>query len=103
MAREFSKTFYNSKAWLECRTGYIASVLGLCEDCRERGKAIPGYIVHHKIELTPNNIHDINITLNWDNLRYLCLDCHNRVNNPDVTREDVMFNEYGELVKKGEG
>lgn len=102
MAQLWAKWFYNSIAWLECRAGYIASVLGLCEDCRGKGIAKKGHIVHHIIELTPENIHDINITLNWDNLRYLCLDCHNKVNNPDVTRADVMFNEYGELVKRGE-
>jgi 5-methylcytosine-specific restriction protein A len=100
MAREFSKAFYNSKAWQDCRDAYIKSVLGLCEDCRDRGQAKSGYILHHKIELTPDNINDTSITLNWDNLRYLCLDCHNRVNAGNVLRADVMFNEFGDLIKR---
>jgi 5-methylcytosine-specific restriction endonuclease McrA len=100
MAKKFAKAFYNSKEWLECRAAYIKSVLGLCEDCRNKGIAKPGYIVHHRTELTPDNINDPMITLNWDNLRYLCLDCHNRVNNNAVTRDDVIFDSNGQLVKR---
>jgi 5-methylcytosine-specific restriction protein A len=100
MAKEWAKWFYNSQSWLECRTAYIASVFGLCEDCRDRGIAKPGYIVHHKTELTPENIYDSSITLNWDNLRYLCLDCHNRVNTTEVLREGLMFDSNGQLVEK---
>lgn len=37
----------------------------------------PGYIVHHKIKLTPWNIDDQSVTLNPANLEYVCLDCHN--------------------------
>ncbi|MDF2985724.1 MAG: endonuclease [Eubacterium sp.] len=73
MAQKFSKWFYISKAWLECRAAYIKSVFGLCEIC---GK--PGYIVHHKNKLTPQNINDPSVTLNWSNLEYVCLDCHNK-------------------------
>ena len=94
MARDFAKAFYNSAAWLKCRAAYIKSVFGLCEKCRE-----PGHIVHHKKELTPDNINDANITLNWDNLQYLCLDCHNRVPSDNyVTRDGLMFDEQGQLV-----
>ena len=32
--------------------------------------------VHHKIPLTPENVRDTNITLNWDNLELLCKSCH---------------------------
>lgn len=73
MAKEFSKGFYNSKAWKECRAAYIKSVFGLCERC---GKL--GYIVHHKEKLTPQNINDPGVTLNWGKLEYVCLDCHNK-------------------------
>lgn len=94
MAQEWAKAFYHSREWLETRAAYIVSVHGLCERCKR-----PGYIVHHKIELTLDNINDPSITLNWDNLEYLCLDCHNRVNAQSVTRDDVMFDECGQLVK----
>ena len=37
-----------------------------------------GYIVHHKVPLTPKNINDDKITLSFDNLRYDCKECHDR-------------------------
>lgn len=99
MAKEFAKGFYKSTAWIKCKQAYIKSVHGLCERCEK-----PGYIVHHKKHITPNNINDSNITLNWDNLEYLCLDCHNeehRFNREKkaATRNGFKFNVKGELVK----
>ena len=35
-----------------------------------------GRIVHHKIHLDADNIGDPNVTLNWDNLELVCMDCH---------------------------
>lgn len=102
MARDFAKKFYASKQWKKTRQVYIESVHGLCEDCLDDGKINTGYIVHHKTTLTPDNINDPYITLHFDNLRYLCLVCHNKTHGHGeckVTRDDVMFNEYGELVK----
>ncbi len=95
MAREFSKAFYNSKAWIKCKNAYIKSVFHLCERCKK-----PGYIVHHKEELSPDNINNPNITLNWDNLEYLCLDCHNRVDTAEVVRDGLMFDSTGQLVER---
>ena len=74
--REFAKEFYKSKAWQRCRNGYAASMGGLCEDCLARGLYQPGEIVHHMIELTPENINDPAVSLSWSNLRLLCRDCH---------------------------
>lgn len=75
--REFAKAFYHSKEWLKCRAAYIAQRRaidgGMCESCHEK----PGYIVHHKIELTPENIHDPYIALSFSNLKYDCHECHN--------------------------
>jgi 5-methylcytosine-specific restriction protein A len=104
MAKEFAKKFYKSKAWQDCREGYIKSVHGLCEKCLEKNKHIPGYIVHHKITLTPNNINIAEITLNWDLLEYQCLDCHNKEHgvgkqNDEVLRDGLMFNSEGQIVK----
>ena len=33
MAKDFAKDFYNSKAWLKCREGYIKSVFGQQGEC----------------------------------------------------------------------
>ena len=71
--------FYHSAAWLKCRAAYIKSVNGLCERCMSRGIYKPGYIVHHKRHISPENISDPSILLSWDNLEYLCIDCHNQV------------------------
>ncbi len=38
----------------------------------------PGEIVHHKTELTPDNIADSDIALGWHNLRLVCRDCHGK-------------------------
>ena len=103
MAKEFSKKFYNSKAWLDCREGYIKSVHGLCNRCLKQGNIVNGYIVHHKILLTPSNIDNPDITLNWNELEYLCIDCHNKEHmgtHKEVVREGLMFNSRGEIVKK---
>jgi 5-methylcytosine-specific restriction endonuclease McrA len=99
MAKEFSKSFYNSKEWQGCREGYIKSVFGLCEKCKK-----PGDILHHKIILTPDNIDNPDITLNWNNLEYLCIECHNKAHGRDysITREDLMFDSNGMLIKRGE-
>ena len=78
MNNDCAKAFYKSKAWQQCRDGYIKSVGGLCERCLKRGLIVPGYIVHHRQYITPENIQDTSITLNWDNLEYLCFDCHNQ-------------------------
>lgn len=101
MARAFSKSFYNSKLWKECRKGYVANVNGMCERCSKKGLFNPGVELHHKIYLTPDNINDPYITLNWDNLELLCASCHSveHMSKYSSTREDVMFNEIGELIQ----
>lgn len=78
MAKPWEKKFLNSKAWFLCRTGFIAERIridgGMCQVCRKR----LGYIVHHKIHLTPENINRPEITLNWEYLSYECKDCHDQ-------------------------
>ena len=100
MAKAWAKGFYNSKEWQACRESYIKSVNGLCEKCLENNRINTGYIVHHIEELTTDNINNPEITLGWDNLMYLCQECHNRIHGEDheVTREGLSFNEFGELI-----
>lgn len=70
------KRFTRAKRGSAARDGYAASVGGLCEDCLAKGLYRPGEIVHHMIELTPDNINDPAVSLSWSNLRLLCRDCH---------------------------
>lgn len=70
--------FYHSAKWLRTREAYISKVGGLCERCLKQGRVCSGYIVHHKIPINAENISDPSILLSFDNLEYLCLDCHNQ-------------------------
>ena len=84
--REFAQGFYTSRAWKQCRDGYAKSVGGLCEICLTKGLYRAGEIVHHKIHLTPDNIHDPDIALSWDNLQLVCRDCHAQIHSEKNTR-----------------
>ena len=77
--KDFARYFYSSKRWKVCRAAYAKSKRNLCEVCLEKGLFVPAVIVHHKIELTPENINDPNVTLNWDNLQCVCRDCHAQI------------------------
>lgn len=76
MAQEWAKNFYKSIKWLRCRNAYIQHRImidgGLCEECHNK----PGYIVHHKEILTTDNILNPEVSLNSNNLEYVCKDCH---------------------------
>lgn len=87
--RDFAKEFYKSKAWQRTRDAYSASRAGLCEDCLRQGKYNAGIIVHHIVELTPDNIGDPSISLSWDNLRLLCRDCHGKRHSSNIKRYKV--------------
>ena len=59
---------------------------GLCERCLAKGIIKQGDHVHHKIELTPENMNDPSVAYNFDNLELLCFDCHQK--------EHDSLNEY---------
>lgn len=100
MAREFAKAFYNSAKWKMCRKAYIehrkAIDGGMCETCHEA----PGYIVHHKEELTPENINNPDIALSFQNLKFDCHICHQKENSKDGPSGLVQyeFSTDGEMV-----
>ena len=77
-APEQQRAFYKSRAWQRCRSAYITKVGGLCERCLARGYYVPGDIVHHKEYIDLDNITDPSVLLSFDNLEYLCRDCHNK-------------------------
>lgn len=94
MEKKYSKGFYNSAQWIKCRNSFMKSKNYICERCGGVAK-----IVHHKKHITPMNINDFNITLNWDNLQALCLECHNIIHgNSQAMATGVSFDENGELI-----
>lgn len=76
--KEYAKGFYRSKAWKRAREQAIVRANGLCERCRANGIYKPGCIVHHKEHITPENIGNNKVTLDLNNLEYVCEDCHNK-------------------------
>lgn len=72
----FAREFYRSWPWIKCQRAYRDSKGRLCERCLKKGLIVPGDEVHHKIRLTPENISDPEVALNFDNLELLCKDCH---------------------------
>lgn len=79
-------TFYQSREWNTLRQIVIHNRLTdegltICEYC---GKPIVkeyDCIGHHKIELTEENVNDVNISLNEDNIMLIHHKCHNIIHN----------------------
>ncbi len=94
--RDFAAPFYKSKQWKRTRELYAASVGWLCEICEQNGKLVPGEIVHHKIHLSPENIDDPSITMNWENLQLVCRDCHAKIHTGNQRRYTI--DENGRVV-----
>ena len=88
-ARAWAKAFYVSPQWIKCRTAYAKSKGNLCERCAERGLIAPGEEVHHRIRLTPKNVYDPAVALNWENLELLCKRCHLEEHRPVLWRTDA--------------
>jgi 5-methylcytosine-specific restriction endonuclease McrA len=68
---------------------------GLCEECSAKGEE-----VHHIIPLTEKNMDDFDISLNEKNLQLLCKSCHNAKRNSGLIREDLEFDEEGNIVQR---
>ena len=96
MAKDFAKDFYNSPAWKSTRDEYRRSRGGLCEPCWAEGIIKAGEIVHHKTELTPQNIDDVDIALGWDNLQLVCRECHARIH--DRRQRRYKLDEMGRVL-----
>lgn len=71
---------------------------GLCEECLKLGKIVPAEEVHHKIFLTPGNINDPSVTLNYDNLICLCREHHRQAHGKKELRYTI--DEYGRVHPK---
>lgn len=80
MALDPLHAFYCSKAYLSLAQSCKIKSGGRCARCGGIFD-IPTLRPHHIIELTLDNIDDVNITLNPNNIEVLCEDCHNAKHN----------------------
>lgn len=98
MARKFSKSFYNSTRWKNVREAYTLSKFGICERCGQPNAKQ----VHHKIYLTPDNINNPEVSLNFNNLELLCDTCHQNEHFEKYSPVAIglEFNTNGQVVKK---
>lgn len=96
--KEFARTFYSSKAWQRTRKAYAKSKRNLCELCLEKGLYKPCEIVHHKIELTPDNVSNPEVTLDWNNLQCVCRDCHASIH--DRRQRRYVIDDLGRVITK---
>ncbi len=102
MAKGWSKPFYNSRRWKQCRDAYVQMRIsidgGICEECGEN----MGYIVHHNLLLTPENIRKPEVALNYKHMKYVCKACHDRYEGHGVghKRTEVLciFDEQGQPI-----
>lgn len=85
--------FYKSAAWQRARYAYGSSRDWICERC---GRA--GFIVHHKRHITPDNVSDPSVTLDFDNLQLVCQQCHNQLHGKGVTARGLKFDGDGNIV-----
>lgn len=78
--------FYTSKEWQDFRAVLIAERTradGFVYDEVTGKRIIKAYdiILHHKIELTLDNVNDANITLNPENIQIVSFKTHNAIHN----------------------
>lgn len=95
--KAYAERFYSSLAWQNTRKAYTSSVGGLCERCLKKGIYQAGEIVHHIKHITPDNINDPNITLNWDNLQLVCRECHAQIHEHD-SRRRYAVDDLGHVI-----
>jgi|LGOV01.1.fsa_nt_gb 5-methylcytosine-specific restriction endonuclease McrA len=97
MAKSWAKKFYHSIGWEKVRKLCLIRDHYLCQECGEAA-----YIVHHIIELNPENIKDPNITLNLDNLKCVCKACHDEIHSvcqSKSTIDNIKFDENGDIIE----
>jgi len=97
MAKEWAKKFYHSRKWLKVRLLCLIRDHYICQECGEAA-----YIVHHIIELSPQNINDPSISLNLSNLESVCHDCHNHIHDMCESKsltEGLGFTDDGDIIE----
>ena len=92
--------FYRSKEWLAFRKVVIDDRMhedGLVYDEITGHPIVRAYdiILHHKIELTEENVNDVNISLNPDNIQIVSHKTHNSLHDRFGRHNREVFVVYG--------
>ena len=91
--------FYRSDIWRKVRASVINDRLKdgitICEYCDKPIVSAYDIIGHHKIALTPENIDDVNISLNPDNIMLVHHKCHNIIHNKLGYKNREVYLVYG--------
>lgn len=108
MHEQFANRFYSSGAWKQCRREFVKARGRMCERCLAKGLIVVGtkerpLEVHHKIPLTPENIDDPAVALDWDNLELLCKDCHETERQRANGRRWLVDDEGRVIARKDRG
>lgn len=69
--------FYQSREWKALRAVKLSQCGYMCEDCKAKGLITLAVDVHHIVEIAD----DWDKRLDIDNLRALCVSCHNNRHN----------------------
>lgn len=107
MAKGWAQGFYHSSLWRKQREYILKRDNYLCTEIGCHRVATE---VHHIEELTEQNVNDPSISLNENNLRSLCHDCHSRITaemkasqrsgiNPEEIIGKIIFDEQGYPVR----
>lgn len=92
--REFARGFYHSRAWRDTQAAFMASRCYVCERCSG-----PARIAHHVRHLTPQNVSDLSVALDWSNLMALCIECHNLIHKGGgACAPGVRFDRDGDII-----
>lgn len=73
------QTFYASEKWIKFRLTIITERGLRCEYCGKPVLNISELTLHHKKELTPENVGDTLISLNPENVIVVHHECHNKI------------------------
>ena len=92
--------FYNSKEWTDFRKVVIAERMkedGFVYDEVTGKPIVKAYdiILHHKIHLTEENVHDYSISLNPDNIQIVAHKTHNIIHNKLGYSKREVYLVYG--------
>lgn len=89
------KRFYHSRQWKKISRAYMQSQNYVCERCGSVGT-----ICHHRHYITPKNINDFSLSLEFKNLECLCMNCHNKehFSHQSKCEREVIFDADGNAV-----